>query len=168
MPRSFDLSAEFDAGIEPIRAALADRRYWVARLADSGADTATLDGMRVGPDGTIHVTTTQALHRRRLPALATQFHRGDLEIVRDERWGPVRDGAAHAEVRGKVLRAPVSLSGAAVLVATDSGSRLTFTATVHVDIPLVGGRIEDFIGARLAELIAAEQRFTSSWLIRRA
>lgn len=164
MPRSFDLSADYPSGVETVYAALSDRRYWIARLADSGADTATLDTMQIGADGTIEVATTQALHRDRLPALAAQFHRGDLEIVRHEKWGPVRGGTTRTEVRGKVRGAPVSVSGDAVLAPTDTGSRLSITATVSVDIPLVGGKIEGFIGAQLAELMAAEQRFTSSWV----
>ena len=43
-------------------------------------------------------------------------------------------------------------------------SRLKFTATVEVDIPLVGGKLESFIGGKLAELVAAEQRFTTLWI----
>lgn len=168
MPRSFDLSAEYHVGVEHVHAALCDEGYWVARLADSGADTATLDSMTVHPDGHVEVTTTQALYRERLPALATQFHRGDLEMVRNERWSPVRDGGSFAQITGKVLAAPASLSGDAVLKATEAGCRLSFTATVHVDIPLVGGKIESIIGAKLAELMTAEQRFTSRWLDTRA
>ncbi|MEZ0362820.1 DUF2505 domain-containing protein [Mycobacterium sp. pUA109] len=164
MPRSFDLSAEYHASVEQVHAAFCDEAYWLARLADSGADTATLDSMTVEPDGQVAVTTTQALYRERLPALATQFHRGDLEVVRSETWSPVRGGKASAQVTGKVLAAPVSLSGEAELAPTETGCRLTFTATVHVDIPLVGGKIESIIGTKLSELMTAEQRFTTRWV----
>ena len=34
----------------------------------------------------------------------------------------------------------------------------------EVDIPLVGGKIENFIGGQLVELMIAEQRFTTTWI----
>lgn len=166
MPRSFDLSAEYPISVEPVHAAFCEQRYWLARLAESGADAATLDEIWIDTDGTIEVVTTVHLHRDRLPAVATQFHRGDLEIVRNERWSPIRNGNSHAAVTGEILRAPVSLSGDAVLAPSEAGSRLKFAGTVRVDIPLVGGKIEGVIGAKLAELMAAEQRFTSQWVAR--
>jgi hypothetical protein len=164
MPRSFELSADYRASVEEIRAVFGDERYWRARLADSGADTATLDSMTCDTDGRIEAVTTQTLSQQRLPALVTQFHRGDLELVRSEIWYPVHDGTARAEISGNVRHAPASLTGDAALTPSAMGCRLSVTAQVHVDIPLVGGKIENIIGARLAELIAAEQRFTSSWV----
>ncbi|HXA13098.1 MAG TPA: DUF2505 domain-containing protein [Mycobacterium sp.] len=168
MPRSFDLSANYRGTVEQVHSAFSDEEYWLSRLADSGADTATLDSMTVGDDGTVTVATTQALRSDRLPAMVTQFHPHDLEIMRNETWGPVSDGVAPAEVTGAVPGAPVSLGGTAVLEPTDTGSRLKFTVTVEVNIPLVGGKLETFIGGKLADLVAAEQRFTTVWITENA
>lgn len=170
MPRTFTLSEHYPGSVEQVYAAFADEQYWLARLADSGADTATLDSMTVGADGGIDVVTTQGIHRDKLPALAAQFHPGDLEMVRHEKWSPVRDGRAHAQVTGKIVGAPAKLSGGAVLEPAsesgEAGCALRLTATVRVDIPLVGGKIENFIGTQLGELMTAEQQFTSTWLQR--
>ena len=163
MPRSFDLSAEYHASVEQVHRAFSDEQYWLARLADSGADTATLDTMTVGADGSIDVVTTQVLREDRLPALATQFHRGDVHLVREEKWSPV-SREAHAEVAGSITGAPAVVRGKAVLSPADAGSRLEFTVTIEVDIPLVGGKIETFLGSKLAELVIAEQRFTTTWI----
>jgi hypothetical protein len=77
----------------------------------------------------------------------------------------VRDGTATATVTGAIPGAPVSLTGTAVLAPTDGGgSRLQFTASVEVRIPLVGGKVENFIGSQLVELLIAEQRFTTAWI----
>jgi hypothetical protein len=168
MPRSFDLSADYPRSVEQVHSAFSDEQYWLARLADSGADIATLDSMTVDDDGSVMVSTTQVLRRDRLPALATQFHRGDLQIVRNEAWSPISDGEAHAEIAAAVPEAPVSVVGKAVLTPANAGSRLHFTATVEVNIPLVGGKIESFIGAKLAELVMAEQRFTTVWITENA
>lgn len=164
MPRSFDMAAEYEGSVEQVHRALRDQTYWFQRLADSGADEATLDSMKLDGGG-IDVVTTQVLRADRLPGIVTQFHPGDLSIVREEVWSPVSDGTATATVSGAIPGAPVSLSGTAVLApAGDGVSRLQFTATVEVRIPLVGGKVENFIGSQLVELLIAEQRFTTAWI----
>jgi Protein of unknown function (DUF2505) len=165
MPRSFDMAAEYEASVEQVHRAFSDRTYWLERLADSGADHATLDSMTVTDDGGIDVVTTQVLRRDRLPGIVTQFHPGDLSIVREEMWSPVSGGRATATLGGDIPGAPVTLSGTAVLAsAGDGGSRLEFTAAVEVRIPLVSGKIENFIGGQLVELLIGEQRFTTAWI----
>ena len=159
------MAAEYDGTVEQVHRAFSDREYWLERLADSGADRATLDTMEISGDGGVDVVTTQMLRRDRLPGLVTQFHPGDLSIVREETWSPIRDGTATANVTGSIPGAPVSVTGTAVLADGDNGSaRLTFNASVEVRIPLVGGKIENFIGKLLVELLIAEQRFTSAWI----
>ncbi|BBZ26550.1 hypothetical protein MMAD_08450 [Mycolicibacterium madagascariense] len=164
MPRSFDMAADYDGSVEQIHQAFADEQYWLQRLADSGADTVSLDSMTHDADGTLDVVTTQTLSADRLPAVVTQFHRGDLIFVREERWTPVTDGRATATVKGSVTGAPATLSGTMALVPSGAGSRLEVTATVEVRIPLVGGKVENFIGAQLKDLLTSEQQFTTAWI----
>ena len=49
-------------------------------------------------------------------------------------------------------------------VAESGGARLKLRATVEVRIPLVGGKLENFIGSQLIELLIREQRFTTTWI----
>ncbi|CAJ1493634.1 DUF2505 domain-containing protein [[Mycobacterium] kokjensenii] len=164
MPRTFTLSERYPASVEQVYAAFADECYWRARLADSGADVVMLDSMTVGADGGVDIVTTQGIHREKLPALAAQFHPGNLEVARHETWRPVRDGRTRGQVTGQIVGAPAKLAGDAVLEPAAGGCELRLTATVQVDIPLVGGKIESFIGGQLAELMTTEQRFTATWL----
>lgn len=161
------MSTDYGASVEQVLQAFSDEQYWLARLADSGADQATLDSLRSeGTGGGVDVITTQVLRSDRLPALVSQFHRGDLRIRREETWGPVTDGTATATVVGSILDAPAALTGTAVLepMSQTGGARLKFQATVEVRIPLVGGKLENFIGNQLVELLIAEQRFTTMWI----
>jgi Protein of unknown function (DUF2505) len=170
MPRSFDMSTDYGVTVEEVLRAFSDEEYWLARLADSGADGTTLDSIQLGgasgTDGTIDVITTQVLRSDRLPGVITQFHRGDLRIRREEKWEPVTNGSATATITGSILDAPASLTGTAVLepVAETGGARMKLRATVEVRIPLVGGKLENFIGNQLVELLIAEQRFTTRWI----
>jgi Protein of unknown function (DUF2505) len=164
MPRSFDISVDYEGSVEQVHAAFRDRQYWLARLADSGVDDATLDSLQVDGDGGVTVATTQVLRSDRLPAVVGQFHKGDLRIERCETWSPVSDGQASATVDGAITAAPVSLQGAATLTGSGGGARLQFHVTVEVRIPLVGGKVESLIGEQLVDLVIAEQRFTTTWI----
>ena len=163
------MAAEYEGSVEQVHRAFGDEQYWLARLADSGADDYSLDSMAVNGEG-IDVVTTQTLRADRLPGVVTQFHSGDLSFVREEMWTVVTDGRASATVKGSITGAPATLGGTAVLAPGKSGndSRLEFNATVQVDIPLVGGKIENFIGSQLVELLIAEQRFTTAWITENA
>ncbi|CAN5861321.1 DUF2505 domain-containing protein [soil metagenome] len=165
MPRSFDISVDYEGSVEQVMAAFADRQYWLARLADSGVDDATLDSLHIDDAGDIAIATTQVLRSDRLPGVVAQFHRGDLHIERRETWKPVTDGLANAAVDGAITGAPVSLTGSATLKRSAAGgARLDFQVSVDVSIPLVGGKIERLIGGQLVDLVIAEQRFTTTWL----
>jgi hypothetical protein len=174
MPRSFDLSADYDGSVDDVHRAFTDEDYWRARLAGSGVDVATLESMRVGGESgdedTVEVVTLQVIRSHKLPGMVTQLHSGDLCIRREETWGPVTGGAATGSVVGSIVDAPVSLAGTAVLepIHEAGGTRLTFRATVQVRVPIIGGKLENIIGARLAELVAAEQRFTTEWIAKTA
>jgi hypothetical protein len=174
MPRSFDMSADYEGSVEEVHGAFSERDYWLARLAESGVDDSSLESMRVGgesgSDGTVDVVTMQVLRSQNLPGLVTQLHRGDLCIRREENWGAITDGTATASIAGSILDAPVNLSGIAALspIAGSAGARLEFRVTVQVRIPIVGGKVEKLIGSVLADLVATEQRFTTKWITNHA
>jgi hypothetical protein len=164
MPRSFDMATEYQGTVTQVHDAFCDRAYWEARLAESGADEAILDAFRVGHDGGVDVVTTQVLKADRLPGIVQQFHRGDLYIRRAETWTGLSDDAAEATVASTIEHAPVELNGEARLAPLDQRARLALRATVEVRIPLVGRKMENFIGTQLMTLLHNEQQFTTRWI----
>jgi Protein of unknown function (DUF2505) len=163
MTRSFDILAESPACVEQVHAAFSREDYWLARHAAFDA-TSTLDSLTVDADGTVTVRATQHLGRQLLPGVVAKFVPADLKILHSERWRPVGD----RRVRGQVsVSAPVGLGSGraeAWLVPAGNGSQLRFAATVQVKIPLVGGKLEDSVGANLAGNILTIQRFTTAWI----
>ena len=174
MPRSFDLSADYENSVEEIHRAFLAEGYWKARLADIPVDEASLESMRVGGgsgnDGTVEVVTLQMVRSHNLHAIVKQLHGGDLCVRRKEKWGPITDGAATASIEGSIVGTPVNVSGTGELlpIADSGGARLGFRITVHVRVPLIGGKVERLIGTQLVELVSREQRLTAEWIANNA
>jgi hypothetical protein len=174
MPRSFELSADYEESVEEVHRAFQKEGYWRARLADIPVDEARLESMRVGGesgnDGSVEVVTLQVVRSHNLHALVKQLHRGDLCVRRKEAWGPVDDGIATASIVGSIVDTPVDVSGTAELspIAESGGARLAFRVSVHVRVPLIGGKVERLIGTQLAELVNREQRLTAEWIAKSA
>jgi Protein of unknown function (DUF2505) len=170
MPRSFDILTESPASVEQVHAALGDEDYWAARFAAYDAST-TLDSLIVEADGTVTVRATQYLGRRLLPGVVAKLVPGDLKIVHSETWRPVGD----RQVRGQVsVSAPAALGSGraeawlAPAGPVGKGSQLRFAVTVQVKVPVVGGRVESYVGSQLAVNIPALQRFTTTWIAEHA
>jgi hypothetical protein len=172
MPRSFDLAATYEYTAADVLAAFSEKQYWLARLEKSGCDEISLDVLQTPADGGIEVVTTQTVRPTKLPALVTQFHRGDLTLIREERWTPLRGaesgaGRATATIKGELPGTPARVAATATLYdVTDGtrGARGDVRVTIEVKIPLVGGKLENFIGGHLVEMLRLEQVFTSEWI----
>jgi hypothetical protein len=169
MPRSFELSADYESSVEVIHRAFHEEDYWKARLADIPVDEARLESMRVGgglgDDGTIEVVTLQVVRSQNVAALVKQLHRGDVCVRREETWGPLTDRVATGSIVGTIVNTPVHVSGSVELSSiARSGARLAYRLTVQVHIPIIGGKVEKLIGTQLAEVVSREQRLTAEWI----
>ena len=163
MPRSFDTSVESPASVEQFLSAFGNQDYWRARLATADS-AATLKSLTVDADSTVSVVFAASLLRDRLPKLITQLHRGDLEVRQKERWSRIEGVRLRGEISVAARGTPLSGFWEVLVTQVRNGSRLNYTATVKVNVPLVGGTIERFIGGQLAEGIPEGVRFTTAWI----
>ena len=138
--------------------------YWLARLANYGAGSDTLNSLTVDADGTVTVATTLSVLGDRLPKMVTQLYRGDVKMVRNEKWTRAEGGQVRGQISTAAEGAPLSVRTEALLVPVPEGSRLTYTTTVQVRLPLVGGKIESHIASKVPEQIAGTHRFTMAWI----
>ncbi|MHA3023790.1 DUF2505 domain-containing protein [Mycobacterium sp. BMJ-28] len=164
MPRSFDLAATYECSAAQILAAFSEKQYWLTRLEKSGCAQTSLDVLETAADGGIEIVTTQTVRPTQLPAVITQFHSGDLTLIRREIWSPLTDGRATGAIKGDLPGTPARAAATAVLAGTDTGARAEVRATMEVKIPLVGGKLENFIGGHLMEMLRLEQVFTNEWI----
>jgi hypothetical protein len=162
MPRSFALEAESPSSVEQFRLAFCDEGYWRARLA--AMDNGRLDSISVDEAGTVNVGSTFRLLPDGMPKVVKQLRVGDMQITHNETWSRVEDGRVRGEVSVALSGIPLTASGAGLLTPTTSGSQLTYSATVAVKVPMLGGAIEGFIGSQLASWIREISSFTTEWI----
>ena len=163
MPRSIDVSFESAATVEQVHSTFTDEQYWLDRIAAFGGGI-TLDSLTHDPDGTVTVMTTQDLRHEALPGPLAKLYPGDLSVFRSEAWTPIGERRVVGEIIVTATGAPLSGSGTGLLIPSGDGSRLTFTGSVRFRLPLVGGKIENYLAGVLAEGIADIQRFTAQWI----
>lgn len=164
MPRSLDLTADSPHSLSRIVSAFENEAYWQARLRAFEGASPTLDYLVTDSTGTTSVSMTMRFGGDQLPDPLQRLRLARLEIVQHERWYAVERGNVRGEISVDALRTPMSGHGDVRLTPADSGTRLAGTATVEVDVPLIGATIAGFIAAQLGKAIIDIVRSTDSWL----
>jgi Protein of unknown function (DUF2505) len=166
MTRSFDFSVNTSISVEEIHAAFCEEDYWMARLASFGG-VGRLDSLTIDTDGAARVVIVQDLRRDRLTGLFAKLYPGDLQVVQHETWSLI-GGRMCGEVSTAARGALGSGLGTVSMTPERNGSRLKCTATAEVKIPLVGGKIESYVGRQMVEQTSVMLRFTAKWITEHA
>ena len=167
MSRTCDVSFDSPASVEQIHSAFGEEDYWLARIAAFGG-AKRLNSLVVESDGTVTVTVAEDLRRGVLPGMLAKLYRGDLNVVSAEKWRPAGDRRVSGEIGVAVTGAPGSGHGAAMLAPAGEGSQLTLSGTVEFKVPLVGGKIESYMGRQMVEETPVMLRFTTKWIMEHA
>jgi hypothetical protein len=120
--------------------------------------------LTVDDDDTVRVRTSFRLLSAELPKVVTKLRRGNWELVHSETWSPAVGGGVRGEVTVDLNGVPLSARGAGLLAPVADGSQLTYTVTVAVRVPLIGGAVESLIGSQLTTWIQEIQQFTTEWI----
>lgn len=120
--------------------------------------------MSTDASGRTCVAMTMRFGGDQLPDPIRRLRLASLEIVQREQWYPVDDGTVRGEITVDAPRTPLSGRGAVELTPDGQGTHLTGTATVKVNVPLIGGTIATFVAGQLANGIVDVVAITDAWL----
>jgi len=100
-----------------------------------------------------------------LPSFAKKVFRPTNTARQTDQWtrrdDGVWEGIFHVEIRG----APVHIQGTMTLTPQDGRTVYDITAAVEVKVPLVGGRLADWLGnSEVRRSIESESAFYDWWL----
>jgi hypothetical protein len=164
MPRPIEHRTSSSYSAARVYAVLTDEEFLRARLKQLGGKRSELTAFSPA-NGGIRYSLRQIIDAEHIPSVARALIRGDLVIERTESWTG-GDGEYGGTVEASVPGAPGSVDAVTSLLDTAGGSELVLAGTVKIDMPLVGGKLEDLIVKQLTALLRAEAQFTQDWLDR--
>lgn len=95
-----------------------------------------------------------------VPSFARKIVGEELNILQDEEWSSHTEMNLRVTIPGK----PGSMAGTVVLREKDGGTVETVEVAVKVNIPLIGGKLETFVGDMLLRALKAENKVGLRWL----
>lgn len=166
MARRIDYTAQLSSSADKAYAALSNRDYWDALMNRMRELTpvSTVEEFSA-TDAGIDLVLTQVIEKHTLPTMAQTVLQSDLVITRTAHYGPfVAGGTTTGKFTAVVPGAPGSLGGEIALFDEGSGAVLRTSPEATVNIPLLGGKLEEMMLENLVNLLKVEDEFTNDWL----
>lgn len=95
-----------------------------------------------------------------VPSFARKIVGEEINIVQDEQWSSPTSAALQVTIPGK----PGEMKGSIAIAPSATGTVETVEVEVKVSIPLIGGKLEGFIGDMLLRALRAETKVGRDWL----
>lgn len=128
---------------------------WAERKAAALHDGSRVVEREVKPDGGVRLVVSRELPPGG-PGFLQRFLPQDGRVVQTDDWGPSQDGVRRGTWQVVIPGLPARLGGTMRLEPTATGARYVIDGTIHVPIPLVGGKAETFIAEMVQKLTARE------------
>ncbi len=129
----------------------------IAKHEALGARNVSVKSSKQRGDGVIVVVTREL--PAEVPGVLKRFIQPWNHVTQTESWRKASDDTYHADLTIEIDNVPVTISGTLNLKPQTSGCVNDIRLEVACGIPLVGGKLADFIGKDSQRLIAAEYRY---------
>ena len=163
MARQIDFRAPIPHPAETVYTTMVDPEFLRDRLQQLGGPGAALLEHQADA-AAARYRLRHGLDRSVLPPLVQNLVSGDLVIERTETIRKTGPGQYEGTVDVQIPGTPVTAAGQMRLQDAGAGSEFAVQATVRVNIPLFGGRIEETVAEQVRKLLIAETEFTADWL----
>lgn len=158
MATTFTLDLTYDASLEAVGAMLDDPTFREQVCDAQGAITKTVT---FSEDGEVQqVVIDQVQPAEGIPGFARKFVGEEIQLVQTERWRDAENADVEVVIPGK----PGQMTGTVSL--SESGGTTTehVEMVIQVNIPLVGGKIENLIADLLRKALTAENAVGRDYL----
>jgi hypothetical protein len=150
----------YDAPADRVTAMLADPAFREEVCDFTGVLRKTVVIEPVGEG--MHVTIDQWQPTNGVPSFAKRFVGDETNIVQREIWSTPQLGDITVTIPGK----PGDISGTARISEAHGVTTESVRMAVKVGIPLIGGKLEDFIAGLLLKALKAENKVGHDYLSR--
>jgi hypothetical protein len=150
----------YDAPMADVAAMLADPSFREDVCEEQGVERVMVS---VDADDTgMQVTVDQVRSAEGIPSFARKLVGEEINIVQEETWTSPTEGDISATIPGK----PGEMVGTARLTEHGGTTTETVEMTIKVNIPLVGGKVEQLIADLLLSALEAENKVGRDYLSR--
>jgi hypothetical protein len=159
MASDFTVDHPYDIDAPGLFAVLTDADYLVAKFEATGFTEVEI--ITAGPTKVELKRTTEPP----LPGFAKKVLGGKQHIHEIQLW---TDGQSpHATFTGDSIGTPVKIKGTVTVKPDGATSVLQIRGEVSVGVPLIGGKIADFVAGEAKKALDREYVFTKAWLAER-
>ena len=162
MSNTVEAVHEYTQSVETVYAAFTDPDFYVGKFEAIGARNVEVLSS-ASEDGVFTVETTRDVPLE-VPGALKSFLGGWTTIIQNEEWTETEDGEYVNDLVLTSDGVPATISGTMHLYATDTGCANEVTITISCKIPLVGGKLERFVGGSTAQQLADEYEFIQHYL----
>ena len=134
----------------------ADFREQVASYQHAQRSSAVLSGTGAGSTARVEIVHGT----EHVPSFARKFVGDEIAIVQEETW----TSDTHADVVITIPGKPGDMSGTFDLAQVGPDVVESAQLTVKVNIPFVGGKVEDLVAGLLVKALRAENKVGVTWL----
>lgn len=166
MSRRMDYVVALDKPAPDLYVSFTSRQYWEDLVAEHARlYESTLTHFSSGADGT-DIVFTHTLSSKDLPSVAAAVVPLNLTVTREQHFDPfdAASNSAHGHYKALVPSAPMDFGGTYVLCESSTGSELRLNSVCTVKVPLIGGKIEEWVLGGLHGLFDNERDFTRDWI----
>jgi hypothetical protein len=148
----------YDAPLKDVYAMLGDPVFREQVCEYQRVLRADVEIDRSGDRMTVIVDQAQPAHG--IPSFAKKFVGDEIEIKQREDWNSVDAADLHVTIPGK----PGHMEGTIRLEESGGTTTETVDVQIHVNLPLVGGKIEGLVADLLRKALEAEQKVGRDYL----
>lgn len=162
MSTTIEAIHEYDHDLETVYGEFTNPDFYIAKFEGVGARNVEVVGCSED-DGVFAIETSREVPLE-VPGALKSLLGGWTTIVQSEEWTETEDGEYVNQLEIASDGVPANMSGTMRLYATDAGCVNEVSITIDCSLPLIGGRLERFVGATTSAQLDEEYAFVQSWL----
>lgn len=162
MATKIDVTQEYEATPQQVRAMLCDEAYCRTRAERTGATSVdvTISG---DPSSAAHLEIVRVLPAD-VPSFAKSFVGDTLTITEVQDWSaPAADGTGDATITA-AFSAPMAFTGTMSIEVSGAGTQVRTQGEIKASVPLVGGKVEGIAKDTMERYLHKEQKIATEWL----
>jgi hypothetical protein len=162
MSTTIEAVHEYDHDVDTVYSQFTDPDFYLAKFEGVGARNVEIVASN-NEDGVFTVETSREVPLE-VPGALKSLLGGWTTIIQAEEWTEEGEGEYVNQLDISSDGVPAAMSGMMRLYATDSGCVNEVAITIDCSIPLIGGKLERFVGATTADQLEEEYAFVQAWL----